>query len=330
VQASRLCYFIRVIRLFRMLNIHRLIYFLAVALMLSSCNSKTEKTEKKKKEEIKRLDFSPIVGIRYHEVKRRFSNGLSFSDIGFQQEPSWIIEFASNDTVRAWSPQKQIMQPFYFMYDHGDVYNFAGEWFRIRGFSKDSIVMQRLQLTRQVIAKDIRSDVFMTYYAENYLKNVIKQKQEDLQRPSAADTTYIEKLVARSNRNPSNADSAFAGRIPVQFIPKSKAISVEKIKTVDKLLGRTEAYDYLFPEYRIKIMGAYKDFAYGFTAVVDQNGKIYLDKFRDDMPEYHEARKKVLEGIIDVYLQNLLLVKPATTLDIPHPSQITINVVGKK
>jgi len=314
-----------------MLNIPKLMYFLAVALMLSSCNSKPDKTAKiKKKEELKRLDFTPIVDIRYQEVKRRFSNGLSFSDIGFQQEPSWIIQFSSNDTVRAWSPQKQIMQPFYFMYDHGDVYNFAGEWFRIRNFSKDSIVMQRLQLTRQVIAKDIRSDVFMTYYSENYLKNVIKKKAEDLQRPSAADTAYIKTLVARANRNPANADSAFAGRIPVQFIPKSKAIAVEKLNTVDKLLGRTEAYDYLFPEYRIKITNAYQDFAYGFTAVVDQHGKIYLDKFRDDMPEYHEARKKVLEGIISVYLQNLLVVKPATTLSIAHPSQITINVTGKK
>lgn len=314
-----------------MLNIQRLIYFLAVALILSSCDSKPDKTVKhKKKEEIKRLDFSPIVGIRYQEVKRRFSNGLSFSDIGFQQEPSWIIQFSSNDTVRAWSPQKQIMQPFYFMYDHGDVYNFAGEWFRIRGFNKDSIIMQRLQLNKQVIAKDIRSDVFMTYYSEHYLKNVIKKRAEDIQRPSAADTAYIKKLIVRSNRNPTNADSAFAGRIPVQFIPKSKAISVEKLKTVDKLLGRTEAYDYLFPEYKFRIQHAYQDFAYAFTAVVDQHGKIYLDKFRDDMPEYHEARKKVLEGIINVYLQNLLQVKPATTLGIPHPSQITINVIGKK
>lgn len=314
-----------------MLNLKRLIFFFAIGLILGSCNSAPEKTTaKKKKAEIKRLDFTPIVGIRYHEVKRRFSNGLSFSDIGFQQEPSWIIEFASNDTVKAWSPQKQIMQPFYFMYDHGDVYNFAGEWFRIQKFSKDSIRMQRLQLTGQVIAKDIRSDVFMTYYSENYLKNVLKTTPEVLQRPTAADTAYIREMVARSDRNPGSASSAFAGRIPVKFIPRSKIITVEKLSTVDKLLGRTEAYDYLFPEYRIKIQNAYQDFAYSFTAVVDRNGKIHLDSFRDDMPEYHEARKKVLEGIIDVYLQNLLIVKPGTTLGIPHSSQITLNVSGKK
>lgn len=316
-----------------MLNLNRLIYFLAVGLILSACNSTPEKTakkEKKKKEDLKRLDFTPIVGIKYHEVTRRFSNGLSFSDIGFQQEPSWIIQFASNDTVKAWSPQKQIMQSFYFMYDHGDVYNFAGEWFRIKGFSKDSIRMQRLHLTKQVIAKDIRSDVYMTYYSENYLKNVLKKKPEELRKPTAADTAFIRKLVERADRNPSNADSAFAGRIPVQFIPKSKIITVEKLNTVDRLLGRTESYDYLFPEYRIRIKNAYKDFAYAFTAVVDKNGKIYLDSFRDDMPEYHEQRKRVLEGIIEVYLQNLLIVKPGTTLGMPHSSQITLNVSGKK
>lgn len=315
-----------------MLNFKTLIYFLAVGLILSACNSTTEKAakkEKKKKEDIKRLDFTPIVGIKYHEVTRRFSNGLSFSDIGFQQEPSWIIQFASNDTVKAWSPQKQIMQSFYFMYDHGDVYNFAGEWFRIKGFSKDSIRMQRLHLTKQVIAKDIRSDVIMTYYSEDYLKRINKTPEE-LQKPTAADTAFIRKLVARADRNPTNADSAFAGRIPVKFTPKSKIISVEKLNTVDRLLGRTESYDYLFPEYRIKIQKAYQDFGYSFTAVVDQHGKIHLNSFRDDMPEYHEQRKKVLEGIIDVYLQNLLTVKPGTTLGIPHSSEITLNVSGKK
>lgn len=316
-----------------MLNFKRLIYLLAIILVWSGCNAgpeKAEKKEKKKKEELKRLDFTPIVGIKYHEVTRRFSNGLSFSDIGFQQEPSWIIQFASNDTVKAWSPQKQIMQSFYFMYDHGDVYNFAGEWFRIKGFSKDSIRMQRLHLTKQVIAKDIRSDVFMTYYSEDYLKNVIKKKPEDLQKPTAADTAFIRTLVARSDRNPSDAGSAFAGRIPVEFIPKSKIISVKKVSTVDRLLGRTEAYDYLFPEYRIKIQKAYQDFGFSFTAVVDRNGKIHLNTFRNDMPEYQEQRKKVLEGIINVYLQNLLVVKPGTTLGIPHSSEVTLNVSGTK
>lgn len=315
-----------------MLNFKTLIYFLAVGLVISACNSTPEKNakkENKKKEDIKRLDFTPIVGIKYHEVTRRFSNGLSFSDIGFQQEPSWIIQFASNDTVKAWSPQKQIMQSFYIMYDHGDVYNFAGEWFRIKGFSKDSIRMQRLQLTNRVIEKDIRSDVFMTYYSEDYLKKINKTPEE-LRKPTAADTAFIRKLVARADRNPANADSAFAGRIPVQFIPKSKIISVKKLSTVDRLVGRTESYDYLFPEYRIKIEKAYQDFGYSFTAVVDKNGKIYLNSFRDDMPEYHEQRKKVLEGIIDVYLQNLLIVKPGSTLGIPHSSEITLNVSGKK
>jgi hypothetical protein len=46
------------------------------------------------------------------------------------------------------------------------------------------------------------------------------------------------------------------------------------------------------------------------------------------IPEYYEVRKKVLEGIIEVYLQNLLVVKPGTTLGIPHASLITVSVKG--
>ena len=275
-----------------------------------------------------RHDFRTIKGIRYQEVKRRFSNGLSFSELGFQQEPSWIIQFVSNDTLLAYSPQKKKMQAFHLMFDHGDVYNFAREWFRIKSISKDSIQMQRLQVNNKQIANDIRSDVRITYYAEDYIKNVLKTTAAELQRPTYADTAFIKKLTARANRNPENADSAFAGRIPVQFTPTSKLITVEKLSSVDVLAGRTQAYDYLFPEFKIVIYKAYQDFAYSFSAVVDQHGNIHLHNFRDDIPEYHDARKKVLEGIISVYLKNLLKTEPATTLQLAHPSEISINVVG--
>jgi len=275
-----------------------------------------------------RHDFLTIKGIRFQEVKRRFSNGLSFSELGFQQEPSWIIQFVSNDTLLAYSPQKKRMQPFHLMFDHGDVYNFAAEWFRIKSISKDSLQMQRLQVNAKQIANDIRSDVRITYYSEDYITRVLKTTAAQLQRPTAADTAFIKKLTARANRNPANADSAFAGRIPVKFTPLSNAITVEKLNSVDRLAGRTEAYDYLFPEYKIVIYKAYQDFAYSFSAVVDEHGKIHLHTFHDDMPEYHEVRKKVLEGIISVYLQNMLKTTPGTTLQMPHASEITINVVG--
>jgi hypothetical protein len=44
--------------------------------------------------------------------------------------------------------------------------------------------------------------------------------------------------------------------------------------------------------------------------------------------EFVESRKKVLEGIINVYLKNLLTIKPGTTLGIPHTSLIMLRVRG--
>ena len=78
------------------------------------------------------------------------------------------------------------------------------------------------------------------------------------------------------------------------------------------------------------IPNAYKDFAYEFNVLVDATGKLHLGKFFTNLPEYREVRKKVLAGIVDVYFQNLLKIKPGSTLGIPHASEITVNVVGRK
>lgn len=297
-----------------------------ILLLISSCNSSSEESKKVRG----KFSFDSIIGIKYHEVKRRFSTGLSFNELGFQQEPTWIVQFKDQDTILAYSPQKKRMQAFYLHFDHGDVYNFAKEWFRIKKISKDSLVFQRLHLTGREISKDIRSDVNITWYAENYIKNVLKTTPEALQKPTRADTIYIQQLSDKSNRNPGNLDSAFAARKPVEFIPLSKIIRVKKISTVDKLLGRTESYDYLFPRYRIDIENAYDDFGYEFSAVVDKNGKIYLGKFTTNLPENYEPRKKTLEAIINVYLQNLLKVIPGKTLGIVHSSEVNLIVAGRK
>lgn len=297
--------------------------------ILYSCNATDSPAKKKVNAKPKtRLDFNAFKGIRYHEVKRRFSNGLSFDTIGFQQEPSWIIQFESNDSIMAYSPQRLKMQGFHLHYDHGDVYNFAKEWFRIKSINKDSITMQRLYVNNKEIADDIRSDVNITYYSADYIKNTLKTTAEVLQRPSASDTAFIKALSARANRNPLHRDSVFAGRVPVMFIPKSNLISVEKLSSVDVLNGKTEAYDYLYPRYRIVIKKAYKDFGYTFTALVDEHGKMSLGTFSGAIPEYKEVRAKVLKGIIDVYLQNLLEIKPGKTLGIAHASEISVTVKG--
>lgn len=306
----------------------KLIYILlAVISVFLSCNAESNQERRNRARE---LSFDTIKGIKYHEVKRRFSTGLSFNEMGFQQEPSWIIQFKSNDSVMAYSPQKKRMQTFFLQYDHGDVYNFAKEWFRIKKISKDSISMQRLQVVRKEIAKDIRSDVNITYYSEDYIQNVLKTTPEELQKPTKADTLYIQKLADAANQNPSDVKLAFAGRQPVVFQPLSDMIKVEKLNTVDRINGKTEAYDYLFPKYRIDISRAYEDFGYEFTALVDAKGKMHLGTFRISDPENYEPRKKTLEAIINVYLQNLLKITPGSTLGIPHSSEINVIVAGKK
>ncbi|MDR6783568.1 hypothetical protein ABIE26_003113 [Pedobacter africanus] len=314
----------------------------ALALLISSCNSnpKEQANEQERAERGEGADkarlvtgrefFDPIIGIKFYEVKRRFSTGLSFNEIGFQQEPSWIIQFKSRDTIAAYSPQFDRMQNFYLHFDHKDVYNFAKEWFRIKKISKDSLVFQRLHLTGREISKDIRSDVNLTWYSEDYINRVLKTTAAELQRPTRADTLYIQKLADKSAAEPGNAKTAFGARQPVEFIPLSKIIRVKKISTVDKLLGRTESYDYLFPRYRIDIANAYDNFGYDFSAVVDAGGKIHLGSFHTSIKENYEPRKKTLEAIINVYLQNLLKVVPGKTLGIPHSSEINLVVTGQK
>lgn len=298
----------------------------ALGWFICSCNSPTKESP----ETAGRKSFDSIIGIKYYEVKRRFSTGLSFNELGFQQEPTWIIQFKAPDSILAYSPQKKRMQSFFLHYDHGKVYNFAKEWFKIKNISKDSLVFQRLHLTGREISKDIRSDVNITYYAADYINKVLKTTYEELRRPTKADTAYIQQLAERSNRNPGNRDSAFAGRQPVEFSPISKMISAKKISSVDKLLGRTESYDYLFPQYRIDIVNAYDDFGYEFSAVVDARGKMYLGTFHTDLPENYGPRKKTLEAIISVYLRNLLKIVPGKTLGIPHSSEINLAVTGRK
>lgn len=298
---------------------------LSSLLFFSSC-SNTEKEDKQLA--YGRHDFNTIKDITFYEGKRRFSSGLSFNEMGFQQEPSWIIKFKSNDTIEVYSPEEKKMFPFFITYDHGNVYNFAKNYFRIKKISRDSLVFQRLHLERKTISKDIQSDVHMTLYTKEVIEKKLQTNLETMQRPTVKDTLYIEKLTARANRNPANADSAFAARTPVRFIPLSNIIKVQKKDDTDPVMGIT-VYDYMFPRYRVDISRAYKDFGYEFSAVVDAEGKIHLGKFGNVIPEHREARKKTLQAIIDVYLQNLLKIIPGTTLGIPHPSEIKLVVVGQ-
>lgn len=304
------------------------LFSLAVcAFFISSCTSATNDERRNKTRD---LNFDQLKGIKFYEVKRRFSNDLSFNEDGFMQKPSWIIQFVSSDSLLAYSPQKNIMQGFHFHYDHGRIYNFAKEWFRFKQISKDSLNIQRLHLKGKNISNDIRSDVNVTFYSEDYINNVLKTTAEELQKPTRADTLFIQSLTDKSNQDPANAELAFAATTTVQFKPLSDMIRVKQISHVDKLAEKTESYDYLYPYFRVDIDRAYDDFGYDFTAVVDATGKMHLKTIGRTLPENVEARTKTTQAIIDVYFQNLFKIVPGTTLGIPHSTLINITVVGRK
>jgi hypothetical protein len=304
-------------------------------LLLAGCNSQKENKTNAGGDTLSgapqnESTFDAVNGIRFYEVKRRFKSGLSFNKDGFQQEPSWVIEFKAPDSMLAYSPEIKRMQGFYLMHDHDRVYNFAREYFRAKVISRDSLVLQRLEVNGRIIADDddARSDVFSTYYTKDYIENKLHTSIETLRRPTRADTLFIQELAKKTYKEPANPSLAFAARQPVVFLPNSSNVTVEKISTIDLLNNRHASVDYLYPLYKLHINKSYKNFSFRFSVIVDAWGKLYVNRVEGVMPEDVVYRKKLLDGITSVYLQNLFIIKPGTTLGIKHSSEVTLQVKG--
>lgn len=282
-----------------------------------------------KEDTAKRMfQFESIKGIKFYEVRRTFANGVAFNEIGFRQKPEWAVTFLSDTTVQAYSPSLDKMINFDLIFSHDGVYNFAREWFRVKQIGKDSILLQRLEVNAKQIAKDIRSEVFMTFYSEAYLKKINKSVKE-LRKPRKIDSLFVQERARLINSNPSDTSKFFAANNPVQFIGESQIIKIEKKSIQDDLQNRTASYDYLYPEYNVDIKPAYKNFAYTISAIVDRKGKIEVYRF-NAMEDYKENRRKVLQGIVDIYIQKQFKVKPGNTLGCTHSSVVVLNLVGKQ
>ncbi len=302
-------------------KLHYTLFLVFVTTIFLSCT-----TESKKK---RPHNFDTIKGITYHEVRRAFGNDLVFDKQGFQQEPEWKISFVSEDSVLAYNPKLKKMSGFHLYYDHGSVYNFAREWFRIKKVSPDSLVFQRLQVVNKTVEHDAGKDVFMTFYADNYIRQKLKTTVQQLRKPERKDTLFVQKMAAATNKNIFDSTRFFAARNPVQFLTKSKLASVKRTEMDDPMVQKSKSYAYLYPAYSINIQKAYKPFSYSFTALVDPDGQIHVFNFLA-IDEYRNVRKKVLQGIADVYLKNLFTVVPGNTLGIRHNSLISIYVKGEK
>lgn len=304
----------------------RISYCLLITFIISGCQPNTTSNTKTSDN----LSFESVKGITFYEVRRAFENGLSFNDLGFQQEPEWILKFIANDSVAVYSPLKNKMLPFSIHHDHDNYYRFAQEWFRVNLVSKDSLVFQRLEVKSLKVKNDERSNVYMTFYADDYIKNKLKTTVEQLKRPLATDTAFIRKKATAANLHPLDSNYFFAARNPVQFISVNELLIVEKVSNQDKLLNQSKSYDYLYPEYNIIINKAYKDFSYSFSAIVDTAGKIYVYDFPVFDEDLKAGRKRLLQGIVDVYLLNMMQIVPGETLNIPHASLIYISIKGFK
>jgi len=93
------------------MNFSRVTLAFLVSISLYACGGSAEKNQKSSEAG---LSFKDVDGIRFYEVKRRFSNGLSFNKDGFMLAPTWIIEHKAPDTMLAYSPEKQGMEAFFF------------------------------------------------------------------------------------------------------------------------------------------------------------------------------------------------------------------------
>lgn len=278
--------------------------------------------------------FEPIVGINYYEVRRTFDTGVSYDSLGFVQSPEWHLRFAKKDSILVYSPYEDRMVGYKVHHDHELYFHFARDSWRVHTLTPDSIVIQRLSLNGLKVNK-VKSNVYMKFYSERFLNEEVpgeeplEDKVARLRIPTAADTAFVRSQVELANRNPGNMDSTFASRNYAQVISKHPVVTVTKRKIKHlELTEKSPAYEYLYPEYYIKIDRAYKDFNHDFSVIIDENGKMHLGKVYV-MEDFVEARTKVVQGIIDVYLSNWLEVIPAETLGMKHASTVYLYVKGR-
>ena len=275
----------------------------------------------------RRPSFAPIVGIDFYEVRRAFDNGRAYDSIGFVQEPEWHIKFTRKDAVQIYVPGSDSSFNFQITHNHDSFFHFARESWKVIDLHPDSMMLQRLSLDGLKVNK-IRSNVYMRFYSKEYLERLGTPLVE-LRKPRKQDTLFVQHMVQRANRNPDNVDSSFSSKNYPKLVSNSPILEIKRRQYDNlELISQSSAYEYLYPEYDIVIHKAYKDFYYTFSMLVGPDGKLRLGKFFV-MPEFEESRRKVLSGIVSVYLQNLLDATPAVTLGMRHSSAVYLRVRGK-
>lgn len=275
-----------------------------------------------------KIHFNEVKNIHYTEVRRSFDSGLVFNRYGYQLAPVWKLMFYSDSSASVYDPDKNRFFKFPVTRDRDSIFNISGTWLKALKITKDSLLFQVLK----VVTKKVywaKSNVYMTLYADDYIKNVLHTDTAQLKKLQKRDSVFILKRVAQTNIS---ADSSFAARQPVVLKSKSPLVSVVKEKPAVDLFDKVDITEYyMYPEYTITINKAYQDFSYKIVAIVDTQGKIYFQKsLLVIYPDFKQSTIHTIKAIIDGYLGAYLQVTPGTTLNIPHNSAVTLNLVGKK
>ncbi|MDB5158034.1 MAG: hypothetical protein JWR50_2741 [Mucilaginibacter sp.] len=274
------------------------------------------------------ISFKSVSGINYTEVRRSFDTGLIFNKDGYQLEPVWRLMFYSDKWVSVYNPDKDKFLKFAVTLDHDSIFNISGAWFKAMQITKDSLRFQVLKVEGKTVYY-VKSNVYMTLYADNYIKNVLNTTDEELKKPLRKDSLYVINRIAHID---ASRDSFFAGRKPVQFISKNALATVIKQAVEADVMNKWDKSDeYMFPEYTIHIKKAYESFSYSFWATVDTQGEIHYQKSMTYVfPEFEKSTNHTIKAIIDGYLKAYFQIIPGSTLGIPHNSAIVINVIGRK
>lgn len=311
-----------------MLFINNHIKYLSAALLLITVIAYSGCKDPGRAKEKHLISFKAFNGIDYSEVARRQKNGLSFNEYGYQLEPQWKMKFVSDDSVSIFSPTKNTFINFPLTRGYDSIFNAARSWLKIKKMSKDSIVMEILQAKGDSI--DINgSKVYMLFYADNYVKDVLHTDTSILRHPSRKDTLFVKGLAAKAN---SNIAKAFSARQPVQLISRSSQITVkQKVTKPDITNNFDSSDDYLDPNFDIIINKAYKDFYYSFEICVDDKGQMHyvrpLIAFSDK--DFKDTYIRLSQGIMKSYLQYYFKIVPGSTLGFAHASTISVHVEGR-
>jgi hypothetical protein len=311
-------------------NKFSLLIVLSLAFLLNACGGgkKNKIYTSIQADESVKPSFMPVKGVRYTEVRRTFKNGVSFNNDGYQLEPEWRLSFLSDDSVNIYNPKRKLFVNAPVLFDHDSLFNIAWAWVRLRKLHRDSILFQVMKVKGRTLMRD-SSVVYMTLYADDYIKNKLHTDAAALMKPTKADTLFIQKKATLAGRDTSKA---FSARQTAVLVSKTKLLTLERVSSLsddEKREGVNQ--EYMLPEYNITIKKAYDDFKYAFSVRIDADGSMHFLRSVNFMyEEFVASSNRAMKGIVDGYFKAYLNVTPGSTLGIPHSSFIIVNVEGIK